>query len=91
MLYFISSRPSVSSKYGDAPRNAIFCWCLCRGTIDELWWYVLFLSSQLLFLGAKIAAGVIADIWDAAGRGPATSLFVACVFVGPVLGPIVGG
>jgi hypothetical protein len=35
--------------------------------------------------------GVIADIWDAAGRGPATSLFVACVFLGPVLGPIVSG
>ncbi|KIM80274.1 hypothetical protein PILCRDRAFT_822775 [Piloderma croceum F 1598] len=35
--------------------------------------------------------GVIADIWDAAGRGLATSLFVACVFVGPVLGPIVAG
>ncbi|KZP25669.1 MFS general substrate transporter [Athelia psychrophila] len=35
--------------------------------------------------------GVIADVWDGAGRGPATSLFTACVFVGPVLGPIVGG
>jgi len=35
--------------------------------------------------------GVIADVWDAAGRGHATSLFVACVFVGPVLGPIVAG
>ncbi|KAG6853761.1 hypothetical protein C0991_001591 [Blastosporella zonata] len=35
--------------------------------------------------------GVIADIWSAAGRGPATSLFTASVFLGPVIGPIVSG
>ncbi|KZP33542.1 MFS general substrate transporter [Athelia psychrophila] len=35
--------------------------------------------------------GVIADIWDGGRRGAATSLFTACVFLGPVLGPIVGG
>ncbi|KAF7969482.1 hypothetical protein HWV62_27281 [Athelia sp. TMB] len=35
--------------------------------------------------------GVIADVWDGAGRGPATSLFTACVFLGPVMGPIIGG
>ncbi|KAF9044209.1 MFS polyamine transporter [Panaeolus papilionaceus] len=35
--------------------------------------------------------GVIADIWPAIGRGPATSLFTASVFLGPVLGPIVSG
>ncbi|KAG5652152.1 hypothetical protein H0H81_006136 [Sphagnurus paluster] len=35
--------------------------------------------------------GVIADIWSAAGRGPATSLFTASVFLGPVMGPIVSG
>ncbi|PPR04190.1 hypothetical protein CVT24_010738 [Panaeolus cyanescens] len=35
--------------------------------------------------------GVIADIWPAIGRGPATSLFTASVFLGPVLGPIVAG
>lgn len=37
------------------------------------------------------STGVIADIWDAVGRGQATSVFTACVFIGPVLGPIVGG
>jgi len=30
-----------------------------------------------------IAGGVIADMWSAAGRGPATSLFSASVFLGP--------
>lgn len=35
-------------------------------------------------------AGVMADIWDPARRGIAMSLFTACVFLGPVLGPVVG-
>ncbi|KAF5372326.1 hypothetical protein D9615_009282 [Tricholomella constricta] len=35
--------------------------------------------------------GVIADIWSAEGRGPATSMFTASVFLGPVMGPIVSG
>lgn len=35
---------------------------------------------------AELFTGIIADIWDAGGRGPATSLFVACVFLGPVMG-----
>lgn len=34
---------------------------------------------------------MIADIWSAAGRGPATSAFTAAVFIGPVIGPIVSG
>ncbi|KAG6910333.1 hypothetical protein DXG01_011401 [Tephrocybe rancida] len=38
-----------------------------------------------------ICGGVIADIWSAAGRGPAMSMFTASVFLGPVIGPIVGG
>ncbi|KAK7451300.1 hypothetical protein VKT23_012641 [Stygiomarasmius scandens] len=38
-----------------------------------------------------ISGGVIADVWPALGRGPATSLFSASTFLGPVLGPIVGG
>ena len=41
--------------------------------------------------GSHLLSGIIADIWDAVGRGPATSLFTAAVFVGPVLGPIVSG
>jgi len=35
--------------------------------------------------------GLIADVWSAIGRGPATSLFTASVFLGPVLGPIISG
>ncbi|TNY19034.1 major facilitator superfamily domain-containing protein [Rhodotorula diobovata] len=37
------------------------------------------------------AGGVIADIWDPINRGKAMSLFSASVFLGPVIGPIVGG
>ena len=36
--------------------------------------------------------GVIADIWDSIGRGPAMSVFTLCVFAGPtILGPPIGG
>ncbi|KAG6888248.1 hypothetical protein C0992_009204 [Termitomyces sp. T32_za158] len=38
-----------------------------------------------------IGGGLIADIWSADGRGPATSMFTASVFIGPVIGPIVSG
>lgn len=34
------------------------------------------------------SGGLIADVWDPAGRGLATSLFTASVFLGPVIGPI---
>ncbi|KAJ7100940.1 MFS polyamine transporter [Mycena belliarum] len=37
------------------------------------------------------AGGVIADIWGAEMRGFAMSLFAASIFLGPVLGPVVGG
>jgi MFS family permease len=36
------------------------------------------------------SAGVIADIWDPVYRGVATSVFASAVFLGPVLGPVVG-
>lgn len=37
------------------------------------------------------AGGVIADMWDPVGRGYAMSLFSCAVFIGPVMGPIIGG
>lgn len=37
------------------------------------------------------AGGVIADMWDPVGRGYAMSVFSCSVFIGPVMGPIVGG
>lgn len=37
------------------------------------------------------AGGVIADIWDPVGRGPALSVYVGCVFMGPSFGPVFGG
>ncbi|KIY53724.1 MFS polyamine transporter [Fistulina hepatica ATCC 64428] len=36
-------------------------------------------------------SGVIADIWDATGRGPARAAFLFCLFLGPTIGPIIGG
>ncbi|KAJ8094493.1 hypothetical protein AAF712_012803 [Marasmius tenuissimus] len=38
-----------------------------------------------------VCGGVIVDIWPVLGRGLATSLFSATIFIGPVAGPIVGG
>ena len=35
--------------------------------------------------------GVVADIWDPVGSGYALGLFFSCSFMGPVLGPIIGG
>jgi MFS transporter, DHA1 family, multidrug resistance protein len=37
------------------------------------------------------SGGVIADIWDPVNRGIATSVFATNVFLGPVLGPVIGG
>ena len=38
-----------------------------------------------------IGGGLIADMWGPLGRGAATSMFTCMVFLGPVVGPIVGG
>ncbi|KAF8649063.1 hypothetical protein AX16_006036 [Volvariella volvacea WC 439] len=50
-----------------------------------------FLSGFFAVAPLTNCGGVIADIWPAVGRGPATSLFTASVFLGPVMGPIVSG
>jgi MFS transporter, DHA1 family, multidrug resistance protein len=36
------------------------------------------------------SGGVIADIWDPVNRGLAASVFAMNVFLGPVLGPVIG-
>ncbi|KIK53038.1 hypothetical protein GYMLUDRAFT_179505 [Collybiopsis luxurians FD-317 M1] len=38
-----------------------------------------------------ISGGILADIWNSQGRGYAVSLFGGCVFLGPCIGPLVGG
>ncbi|TFK65925.1 MFS general substrate transporter [Pluteus cervinus] len=50
-----------------------------------------FLSGFFAVAPLTNAGGVIADLWDAEGRGFAMSIFSAVLFLGPVLGPIVGG
>ncbi|KAJ3921057.1 MFS polyamine transporter [Lentinula edodes] len=50
-----------------------------------------FFSGFFAVAPLTIGGGLLADIWSAGGRGPATSVFAASVFLGPVLGPLVGG
>ncbi|TFK47416.1 MFS polyamine transporter [Heliocybe sulcata] len=50
-----------------------------------------FLAGFFAVAPMTTCGGVIADIWDAVGRGKSTSMFSASVFVGPVMGPIVAG
>ncbi|KAJ9479051.1 putative Polyamine transporter 3 (putative) [Pseudozyma hubeiensis] len=50
-----------------------------------------FISGVCAAAPLTICGGVIADMWDPVGRGFAMSLFSCSVFIGPVMGPIVGG
>jgi DHA1 family multidrug resistance protein-like MFS transporter len=50
-----------------------------------------FLAGTFAAAPLTNCGGLIADIWDPVGRGPAMSVFSASVFVGPVMGPIIGG
>lgn len=50
-----------------------------------------FLSGVCAAAPLTNAGGVIADMWDPVGRGFAMSVFSCSVFIGPVMGPIVGG
>lgn len=50
-----------------------------------------FFSGFFAVAPLTIGGGLLADIWSAGGRGPATSVFAASVFLGPVLGPLIGG
>lgn len=50
-----------------------------------------FLSGFFACAPLTMGGGLIADIWDSEGRGPATSVFSTTVFLGPVLGPLVSG
>ncbi|KAH9944642.1 MFS general substrate transporter [Amylocystis lapponica] len=50
-----------------------------------------FLSGFFAVSPLTNTGGLIFDIWDPIHRGHGTCLFIAGVFLGPVLGPIVGG
>ncbi|KAI1798447.1 MFS general substrate transporter [Ganoderma leucocontextum] len=50
-----------------------------------------FLTGVFACAPLTICGGVMVDLWDPATRGIATAIFSAGVFIGPVLGPIVGG
>ncbi|KAF5368197.1 hypothetical protein D9757_010478 [Collybiopsis confluens] len=52
---------------------------------------VRFLSGVFASSPLVISGGVLADVWNAAGRGYAVTLFGGCVFLGPCLGPLIGG
>lgn len=49
-----------------------------------------FFSGACAAAPLTLSGGVIADMWDPVGRGFAMSLFSCSVFIGPVLGPIIG-
>lgn len=46
-----------------------------------------FFGSAALTLGG----GLMADLWDAVGRGRASTPFIGMIFLGPALGPLVAG
>ena len=48
-------------------------------------------ASSLEHAGRYFVPGILADMWDPAHRGHAVSLFVACLFASPAIGPIMGG
>lgn len=50
-----------------------------------------FLSGLFAASPLSNSGGVIADLWGPIGRGPAMSIFTAGNFLGPALGPPVGG
>ncbi|KAJ3983565.1 MFS polyamine transporter [Lentinula detonsa] len=50
-----------------------------------------FFSGAFAVAPLITSGGILADIWNAQGRGYATSLFGGCVFLGPSLGPLIGG
>ena len=35
--------------------------------------------------------GIVADIWDPVGAGHALGIIYSCSFLGPALGPVIGG
>ena len=49
-----------------------------------------FISGACAAAPLTLSGGIIADMWDPVGRGFAMSLFSCSVFIGPVLGPIIG-
>ncbi|ORY88386.1 major facilitator superfamily domain-containing protein [Leucosporidium creatinivorum] len=76
--------------------GTMFCFALCE-IGDALGKNIETIVIMRLLAGTFAASpltncgGVIADTWDAVGRGNAMSVFSASVFIGPVIGPIIGG
>ncbi|KAI0275253.1 MFS general substrate transporter [Gloeopeniophorella convolvens] len=50
-----------------------------------------FLSGFFASAPLNNSGGVMADLWDAEMRGRAASLLFTAIFLGPALGPVVGG
>jgi MFS family permease len=50
-----------------------------------------FLSGFFACAPLNNSGGVMADMWDAATRVPASSFLFASIFLGPALGPTVAG
>jgi MFS transporter, DHA1 family, multidrug resistance protein len=50
-----------------------------------------FLSGFFASAPLNNSGGLMADLWEAEGRGPASSLMFTTIFLGPALGPVVAG
>lgn len=79
-IFILTLAVFVLFQIGCALAQNIWTLIICR------FFAAVFASSPLVNCG-----GVIADMWDPVRRGDAMSLFSASVFLGPVLGPIIGG
>ncbi|BGP20179.1 hypothetical protein JCM10213v2_008314 [Rhodosporidiobolus nylandii] len=68
-------------------------WQIGCALAQNVWTLIIcrFLAGTFAASPLTNAGGVIADIWGPVHRGQAMSLFNASVFVGPVIGPIIGG
>ncbi|GAA6034746.1 hypothetical protein JCM8097_001149 [Rhodosporidiobolus ruineniae] len=68
-------------------------WQIGDALAKNIWTVIIVRFFAATFASSPLtnAGGVIADIHDPIGRGKAMALFSASVFIGPVVGPIIGG
>ncbi|GAA5905253.1 hypothetical protein JCM6882_003727 [Rhodosporidiobolus microsporus] len=68
-------------------------WQIGDALAKNIWTVIIIRFFAATFASSPLtnAGGIIADIWDPVNRGKAMALFSASVFIGPVVGPIIGG
>ncbi|GAA5820851.1 hypothetical protein JCM11251_001844 [Rhodosporidiobolus azoricus] len=68
-------------------------WQIGDALAQNIWTVIIVRFFAAVFASSPLtnAGGIIADTWDPVNRGKAMAAFSASVFIGPVIGPIVGG